>query len=92
MIKLSVPGEEGIAAANEFKHLRYSDVATEARKAGCVATTYVVEIGCCCFVGGWQSTGVAILQTVGVTGVKLQWANKQPKGSRRLVTFTNTPQ
>ncbi len=46
IIELTVPWEEGIQAAHEFKRLKYSDLAAECREGGWTTTIHPVEVGC----------------------------------------------
>ncbi len=45
LIKLTIPWEEGMTAAHERKHLKYSELAAECREAGWRARVYPVEVG-----------------------------------------------
>lgn len=41
----TVPWEEGMSVAHEFKWLKYSDLAAECRDLGWSATIHLVEVG-----------------------------------------------
>ncbi len=74
VIELTVPWEEGIPAANEFKQQKYSKLAAECREAGWTATTHPVEVGCRGLVG---KSAIQLLRSVGMTGARLQRAIKK---------------
>ena len=61
IIELTVPWEEGIPVAHEFKRSKYSDLAEECRGGGWSATIHPVEVGCRGFVGGLRS-GSSVLR------------------------------
>lgn len=73
LIELTIQWEAGVEAAWEPKRLKYSDLAEECRKAGWRTTIYLVEVGCCGFVG---TSAVHLLREMGVCGASLQKASK----------------
>ncbi|XP_016133791.1 nucleolar protein 10-like [Sinocyclocheilus grahami] len=74
IIELTVPWEEGIPAAYEFKRLKYSDLVAECRDGGWTATILPVEVGCRGFVG---KSAIQLLRAAGTTEVSLRRAIKE---------------
>lgn len=68
MIKLTIPWEEGMAAAHERKHLKYSNLAVECQEVGWRARVYPVKVGSRGFVG---KAAVHLHPKCWVDGVKL---------------------
>ncbi len=71
IIELTVPWEERITSAHEFKRLKYSDLAAERRDGG---TDRPVEVGCRGFVG---NSTIQLLRAAGKTGISLRRAIKE---------------
>ncbi len=74
IIELTVPWEEGIPAAHEFKRLKYTDLAAECRDGGWTTTIHPVEVGCRGFVG---KSAIQLLRAAGTTGISLRRAIKE---------------
>uniref|UniRef100_A0A3B1JJ67 Reverse transcriptase domain-containing protein n=1 Tax=Astyanax mexicanus TaxID=7994 RepID=A0A3B1JJ67_ASTMX len=74
IIELTVPWEEGMLAAYEYKRLKYSDLAAECREGGWTTSIHPVEVGCRGFVG--KST-MQLLRDTGMTGTRLKKAVKE---------------
>ncbi len=74
IIELTVPWEEGIQAAHEFKRLKYSDLAVECREGGWTTTIHPVEVGCRGFVG---KSAIQLLRAAGTTRISLRRAIKE---------------
>lgn len=74
IIELTVPWEEGIPTAHEFKRLKYTELAAACREAGWAASIHPVEVGCRGFVG---RSAIQLLRAVGTTGASLQRATKE---------------
>lgn len=74
LVELTVPWEQGMEAANEYKRSKYADLAAECREAGWKAITCPVEVGCRGFVG--YSVG-RLLQDIGCTGAGSRKASKE---------------
>ncbi|RXN10684.1 hypothetical protein ROHU_028636 [Labeo rohita] len=69
LIELTIPWEEGMTAAHERKHLKYSVLAAECQEASWRTRVYPVEVGCWGFVG--RST-VQLLHDARVAGSNLR--------------------
>ena len=65
IIELTVPWEESMEEAYERKHLRYSELAAEARHRGWSTEVRPVEVGCRGFVG---TSVTKLLRDLGVRG------------------------
>uniref|UniRef100_A0A3B4XDA6 Reverse transcriptase domain-containing protein n=1 Tax=Seriola lalandi dorsalis TaxID=1841481 RepID=A0A3B4XDA6_SERLL len=74
MIELTIPWEEGMTAAHERKHLKYSELAAECQEAGWRARVHPVEVGSRGFVG---KAAVQLLRRAGLTGSSLRKAVKE---------------
>nr|XP_061819532.1 uncharacterized protein LOC133608354 [Nerophis lumbriciformis] len=74
IIELTVPWEEGIPVAHEFKRSKYSDLAEDCKGGGWSASIHPVEIGCRGFVGG---SATRLLRAAGMTGSNLRRAIKE---------------
>lgn len=65
IIELTVPWEDSMEEAYERKHLRYADLAAEARHRGWKTEVRPVEVGCRGFVG---TSTTKLLRDLGVKG------------------------
>ncbi len=74
IIELTVPWEEGIQAAHEFKRLKYSDLVAKCKDGGWTATIHPVEVGCRGFVG---KSAIQLLRAARTTGISLRRAIKE---------------
>ena len=74
LVELTVPWEEGLAAAHERKRAKYSDLLAECREAGWSARLYPVEVGARGFVA--DST-TRLLRDLGLRGTSLQKAIRE---------------
>lgn len=73
IVELTVPWEDSMEEAFERKHLRYSDLAAEARQRGWNTEVRPVEVGCRGFVG---TSTTKLLRDLGVKGKNLRAAVK----------------
>ena len=73
IIELTVPWEDAMEEAYERKHLRYSELAAEARQRGWNAEVRPVEVGCRGFVG---TSTTKLLRDLGVKGQSQRTAVK----------------
>ncbi|KAK0145336.1 hypothetical protein N1851_015756 [Merluccius polli] len=71
IIELTVPWEDSIDEAYERKHLRYADLAAEARGSGWKTEVRPVEVGCRGFVA---TSTTKLLRDLGVKGQSLRLA------------------
>lgn len=71
LVELTVPWEEGIEAANERKHAKYTELVEECREAGWKAITRPIEVGCRGFVG---SSAVHLVHDIGCMGAECRKA------------------
>ena len=74
LMELTIPWEEGMTAAHERKHLKYSELAAECQEAGWRVRVYPVEVGSRGFVG---KTVVQLLRSAGMMGTSLRKAVKE---------------
>ena len=74
IFELTIPWEEDMTAAQERKHLKYSELAAECQEAGWKAKVYPVEVGCRGFV---SKAIVQLLRGAGMTGSNLRRAVKE---------------
>ncbi|KAL6460670.1 hypothetical protein MHYP_G00306360 [Metynnis hypsauchen] len=73
MVELTVPWEDSMEEAYERKHLRYSELAAEARHQGWNTEVRPVEVGCRGFVG---KSATKLLRDMGIRGQSLRTAIK----------------
>lgn len=83
MIELTIPWEEGMAAA-ERKHLKYSELVVECQEAGWRARVYPVEVGSRGFVG---KAAVHLLRSAELTGSSLRKVVKELREEVEKVSY-----
>lgn len=56
LIELNIPWEEGMTAAHERKHLKYSELVVQCQEAGWKARIYPVRLEAWALLAKWQSS------------------------------------